>query len=225
MFRKDFIPELDGLRGIAVLMVLWVHLPMDSLGETIEGLRQAVVPGGVGVDLFFVLSGFLITRILLVDREQGRSLRNFLIRRFLRIFPIYYLLLAILAAWMSWEEIVACATYTSNYLFLFKSRTSLLEHTWSLAVEEHFYLLWPPVVVFLRPLVSRRVLLLGVLPLSALTCLAALQFGDWGQDGQVLRQFLGRGSTSRFGSLGLGALLAYHEGFRARRCSWSKHSV
>lgn len=211
MYRKDHIPELDGLRGIAVLLVLWVHLPLDALGEGARQFRGAVLPGNVGVDLFFVLSGFLITRILLVDREAGRSLRHFLARRFLRIFPIYYLLLLVLAPMLQWQELAACASYSSNYLFLVKDQVSLLEHTWSLAIEEHFYLLWPPLAVFLTPKSSRRALLLGIFPLVIVSTLLVLGLGDWTQDGPVLAELLAHGSTTRFGSLGLGALLAYHE--------------
>ena len=211
MFRKDHIPELDGLRGIAVLLVLWVHLPVDALGEGARQFRSAVLPGNVGVDLFFVLSGFLITRILLVDRAAGRPLRHFMARRFLRIFPIYYLLLLLLAPWLQWQELVACASYSSNYAFLMKDQVSLLEHTWSLAIEEHFYLLWPPLAVFLTPQASRRALLLGVFPLVLVTALGVLLLGDWLQNGPQLAELLAHGSSTRFGSLGLGALLAYHE--------------
>lgn len=211
MYRKDHIPELDGLRGVAVLLVLWVHLPLDAFGEGARQFRSAVLPGNVGVDLFFVLSGFLITRILLVDREAGRPLRHFLARRFLRIFPIYYLLLLLLAPWLQWQELAACASYSSNYAFLVKDQVSLLEHTWSLAIEEHFYLLWPPLAVFLTPQASRRALLLGLFPMVLASALAVLLLGDWMQDGPMLAELLAHGSSTRFGSLGLGALLAYHE--------------
>ena len=95
-FRKDHIPELDGLRGIAVLMVLWVHLQIGAFGPAVARLRTLLLPGDFGVDLFFVLSGFLITRILLVDRSVGVPVRYFVMRRFLRIFPIYYLTIALL---------------------------------------------------------------------------------------------------------------------------------
>lgn len=211
LFRKDHIPELDGLRGIAVLLVLWVHLPLGALGEGAAAFRAAFVPGNVGVDLFFVLSGFLITRILLVDRESKVPLRYFLIRRFLRIFPIYYL--TILLAWprLDGPEILAAATYTSNYAFILIEGSCALEHTWSLAVEEHFYLLWPPVVAFLSPVVSRRVLLLGVMPVAVLSCALALLLADFDAHEEALTQFFRRSSNVRFFSLGLGALMAYHE--------------
>lgn len=215
-YRKDLVPELDGLRAIAVLLVLWVHLPVDALGLRAEAIRSALLPGNVGVDLFFVLSGFLITRILLVDREAGVPLRHFLVRRFLRIFPIYYLSIAVLAPALDWQEIVACASYTSNFAFLFKGTTSPLEHTWSLAVEEHFYLLWPPVVAFLAPTTSRRVLQLGVLPLALAGGLCVLAFADWASRGDFWHEFLLRSSTVRCFSLGLGACAAYHEGWLRR---------
>ena len=210
-FRKDYVPELDGLRGIAVLLVLWVHLPALALGTPIADFRAALLPGNVGVDLFFVLSGFLITRILLVDRERGVPLRYFLARRFLRIFPIYYLTIAVLMPRLDPVEELACATYTSNYVFLFREPTSALEHTWSLAVEEHFYLLWPPLVAFLSPRTSRRVILLAVLPLGVLSCGWALFMGDWQTHATALKEFCQRASNVRFFSLGLGALVAFHE--------------
>lgn len=216
-FRKDHVPELDGLRGIAVLLVLWVHVPTGPLGESIDGIRRAILPGNLGVDLFFVLSGFLITRILLVDRERGVPLRHFLARRFLRIFPIYYLTILLLLPRLSAPEVVACATYTSNYAFMFKSTTSPLEHAWSLAVEEHFYLLWPPVVWFLAPARSRRVLLLGVLPLALLTGVGSLFLRPLVEAEGMFADHALRASTVRFFSLGLGALIAYHEAWlRAR---------
>jgi peptidoglycan/LPS O-acetylase OafA/YrhL len=217
-FRKDHIPELDGLRGIAVLLVLWVHVPLGPLGETVDGLRRALLPGNVGVDLFFVLSGFLITRILLVDRERGVPLRYFLARRFLRIFPIYYLAILLLLPRLSAAEVAACATYTSNYAFVFMWSTSALEHTWSLAVEEHFYLLWPPLVAFLAPRRSRRILLLTVAPLALATVTVALLVPALAGDEDRFTEFVLRTSTVRFFSLGLGALIAYHESWlRARR--------
>lgn len=183
-----------------------------------QSISTAVLPGNVGVDLFFVLSGFLITRILLVDREAGVPLRNFLLRRFLRIFPIYYLAIGVMLPSLSAKEAVACATYTSNFAFLVKDAISPLEHTWSLAVEEHFYLLWPPVVAFLTPRASRRVLFGVVLPLGLLSGGAVLLFADWKNNGAFWLEFMTRSSTVRCFSLGLGAAFAFHESLlRGRR--------
>ncbi len=210
-FRKDFIPELDGLRAFAVLLVLWVHLPAGALGETLYEARRYMQPGYLGVDLFFVLSGFLITRILLVDRERGVPLRFFLARRFLRIFPIYYLtIFAIqLIAPQPTAEFFACLFYYANYAFAFIPDYSRLEHFWSLAVEEHYYMLWPPLATFLSLRASRRVLF-GFFAISLGTGLFLALRPETFPDAAPY-QLVMRGSTTRFGSLALGSLIAYHE--------------
>ncbi len=84
------LPTLDGLRGIAVLLVLWCHVPLMVPGypEWLHLAYWLIGPGGLGVEIFFVLSGFLITRILLHERQHGAPVRWFLLRRLLRIFPI-----------------------------------------------------------------------------------------------------------------------------------------
>jgi peptidoglycan/LPS O-acetylase OafA/YrhL len=175
MADRRHIPALDGLRGIAVLLVLWAHVPTGSLGTTLETAKLFVKPGYLGVDVFFVLSGFLITRILLADREAGVPLSWFWARRFLRIFPIYYLLLAVLWFVERGPEWPWCAGYVSNFYFIFHgdhaSESSSLRHTWSLAIEEHYYLVWPLVVYALR---GRRKLALGAIPLLALALASAL---------------------------------------------------
>ena len=211
MYKKDHIPELDGIRAIAVLLIMWIHLPVSFLGEGSVELRKLLLPGNLGMDLFFVLSGFLITRILLVDREAPHALRDFLTRRFLRIFPTYYLLLAVLVPTMMWEEVVACATYTTNYAFLFMHGSSYMSHAWSLAVEEQFYLIWSPLVILLTTRMSRNLIVYAAFPGAALTCLAAIVWGDWGAHGHALRELLLHGTTTRILALGSGALLAYHE--------------
>ena len=210
-FRKDHVPELDGLRGIAVLLVIWVHLPVGALGETVKAIRAVVLPGDFGVDLFFVLSGFLITRILLVDCGNKVPLRFFVMRRFLRIFPIYYLAILILLPHMNWQQVLTCATYTSNFGFMAMDEHGPLAHSWSLAIEEHYYLLWPPIVAFLSPRASRRVILFGVFPLAIGSLLWAYSGPAWGERTQAMKEFVFRSSTIRFASLGLGGLLAYGE--------------
>ncbi|MGD9903171.1 MAG: acyltransferase family protein [Vicinamibacterales bacterium] len=140
-----YSPQLDGLRAAAVAAVAWSHwLPAWQFG----------VPLGAGVHLFFVLSGFLITRILLDLRaapDRGAAIGRFYARRALRLFPAFYLVLgvAVLAdvplarATWPWH-----AAYGSN-LFIAAEREwqGHLSHFWSLAVEEQFYLLWPWLVV------------------------------------------------------------------------------
>jgi peptidoglycan/LPS O-acetylase OafA/YrhL len=134
---------LDGLRGLAVLLVLLFHS------------RAPIAYGGyIGVDLFFVLSGFLITSILLVEfKESGRvNVWRFYARRFMRLSPALLLMLCgyLLAAPLMWPErtgqlldVVLAGAYLADYAVAFWGLPDLLGHTWSLAVEEHFYLLWP----------------------------------------------------------------------------------
>ena len=218
--RRDHILEIDGLRAIAVLLVLWIHLPNGIFGESLQALRQTLVAGNFGVDLFFVLSGFLITRILLVEREKGVPVRYFMTRRFLRIFPIYYLTIFALWPLMSRFQVASALTYTTNFAHLFTPYRSPMEHAWSLSVEEHFYLLWPPAVAYLRPIASRRLLLFGVLPVALTSLTWAVFFGPWKAEALAMEEFVLRSSPVRFLSLGVGACMAFHEGaLRASRKS------
>jgi len=147
------IATLDGLRGIAVTLVLLLHF----------GYLNG---GWIGVQLFFVLSGFLITKVLVADRAAplGAYLRRFYWRRTLRIFPLYYGYLALLAvAYAAWElparfpdNAMALFTYTYNFTRASDWQPSpFFTHFWSLAVEEQFYLVWPLLVHSL----SRRALI------------------------------------------------------------------
>jgi peptidoglycan/LPS O-acetylase OafA/YrhL len=171
--NRAFYPALDGLRAIAFFMVLLQHYLSLPWGWT-------------GVNVFFVLSGFLITGILFDSRDDPHRARNFYVRRTLRIFPLYYgIFLALLLttplfhwhwtwAWLAWP------LYLGNLLFFLSRQTSVMAspqnmaagahlegtlfprtalffgHFWSLCVEEQFYLLWPWVVFWIR---SRRALL------------------------------------------------------------------
>jgi peptidoglycan/LPS O-acetylase OafA/YrhL len=138
------VPALDGLRGVAILLVLISHFP-DSPFE---------FAGSVGVTLFFVLSGFLITRLLAdeLDQTGAVSLRRFYARRARRLFPALALMLAglpVLFDWTlahTWERSWPTVLYLANVVRLWGYDLVPLTHTWSLAVEEHFYVLWPIVV-------------------------------------------------------------------------------
>lgn len=140
-------PYLDGIRFIAIFLVLLEHFAV------FVGPRLSA--GYYGVDLFFVLSGFLITGILLrSDGSFGERYRTFLGRRILRIFPIYYLLIfsLYLAGNVAVREyLLSCLSYTVNYNVISAKPTSLpIVHLWSLSVEEQFYLIWPLLVLTLR---------------------------------------------------------------------------
>jgi len=155
---RRFMPELDPLRGIAVLGVLFFHGFRAEYGELpFTGVRKLLIratqPGVLGVNLFFVLSGFLITGILLDSRNRPDYYRRFYTRRALRILPAYYSLLILLALLhqASAAFLGLSFVYLSNMTSLFG--VSMDYHPlWSLAVEEHYYIVWPSVVRKLRPL-------------------------------------------------------------------------
>jgi peptidoglycan/LPS O-acetylase OafA/YrhL len=147
-------PELDGLRGIAILVVLAAHTGMPGFADG---------GGGAGVTLFFVLSGFLITSLLLGEKaKNGRvDLRAFYIRRALRLFPalaatlvvVAFLAIAGLMPQSAREGVyyrivlagVVC--YVANWVGVAGPALGMLGHTWSLAVEEQFYILWPTLLL------------------------------------------------------------------------------
>jgi len=145
------IPELDGLRGLAILLVIVCHTQWTR-SSTVD---QILLTGRIGVDLFFVLSGFLITRILFAAKEREHAFRNFYARRILRIWPLYFLYLAVVFVGLRW---ILPGWVRPWPFFLFVQNSvyrsyvgPLLQPTWSLAVEEQFYLLWPLVVLKRSP--------------------------------------------------------------------------
>ena len=150
------VPALDGLRGLAILLVLLVHTSIVS-GVSGTSLSMAIFTrvasaGWCGVDLFFVISGYLITGILWDSRDSRHYYRNFYARRTLRIFPLYY-------AFLAWGLLVGplvsgeWPAFTTGWFWLYLSNYYIALHptvvpaafmlTWSLAIEEQFYLVWP----------------------------------------------------------------------------------
>jgi peptidoglycan/LPS O-acetylase OafA/YrhL len=151
-FRLGHRPALDGLRGIAVLMVMAHH-------GYVPGFRG----GSIGVDIFFVLSGFLITSLLLEewDSTEGISFGKFYLRRALRLLPALLLLLFFVEAyalgmlkgprlWEMQRAILSVLFYVSNWFSIARPNgLGPLAHAWSLSIEEQFYLLWPPLLFLL----------------------------------------------------------------------------
>ena len=165
------IPRLDGLRGLAILLVLVHHFspePDTGTSRFTGHVLKLLAEGRSGVDLFFVLSGFLITGILLNTRNDAGYFKNFYMRRTLRIFPLYYgviLFVIFLPSllWPSWTAQIwpASGKCSTAWLWLYGTNIACYlqlpvwpPHFWSLAVEEHFYLVWPLLVW----LCSRRVM-------------------------------------------------------------------
>jgi len=201
------IPSLDGLRAISIVMVLFGHLagtrgfPVTAVAGNLLGL------GELGVHVFFVISGYLITRLLIDELDQhGRiSLRHFYFRRTMRIFPPYYAYLGVVfllsvagVLQLAPHDLVHGLTYTSNY---YPGRSWFLGHTWSLSVEEQFYLLWPAIIV----LAGRR----RAVVFAALTVLLVpiIRLGSW-----ELMRWSGDGIGHRFetvaDAIAIGCLLA-----------------
>jgi peptidoglycan/LPS O-acetylase OafA/YrhL len=142
------IPSLDGLRAISILFVVLGHL-WGTRGYPL-GLKFVSGYSYFGVHIFFVISGFLITKLLLSEHQKTGeiSLKKFYARRALRIFPAAYVFIltaiVVFHRSMTWINIGAALTYMSNFDM---TRPWVLGHLWSLAVEEQFYLLWPAVLL------------------------------------------------------------------------------
>ena len=207
--RLGYMVQLDSLRAVAVFSVMIEHFVPKKY------LLGAVLPWGVlGVKFFFVLSGFLITGILLrcrylveLKKQDAKfTLRQFYIRRFLRIVPIYYLTIAVTAL-VNIEPVRKTLfwnlTYTSNIYFTLKGEwQGSISHFWSLAVEEQFYLFWPLLVLF----IPQKHLLKTIVFTIALGLLSRLICSEFGLNIVVLQTM----TFNSLDSLGMGALLAFY---------------
>ncbi len=206
------LPALDGLRGLALLGVLLFH-------------ANGALPGGyLGVDLFFVLSGYLITSLLLAEQREtgGIALSAFWVRRARRLFPALLSLMPVVAIYGRYfarteelktvrEQALAALLYVANWQAIFEQKSywqlfaapSPLEHTWSLSIEEQFYVVWPLLVMVLLRRFGRRTLLGVSLVLSALSMAAMVRFFD---PQNTTRVYLG--TDTRMAGILLGAALA-----------------
>ncbi len=166
---QDYLPTLDGWRAVAIVMVLFAHVRLP--GNALQGVAGY---GAVGVHLFFAISGFLITNRLLQEFDTaGRIiLRSFYIRRAFRILPAaltYLLTLCVVGFVCGWipltvGQILSSAFFFRNYWVEPAAQSWYTGHYWSLSVEEHFYLLWPGLLVALQPRRARLVVpLLAIL--------------------------------------------------------------
>ena len=206
------LPALDGLRGLAILMVFGYHLALfggwDAPTAVDRALAGLLLHGWIGVDLFFVLSGFLITGILLDTRGRPGWLKRFYLRRILRIVPPYYAALAVqfvvLAALgqLDRAHLGWTASWLTNHFVAREGWDALatsMHHYWSLAVEEQYYLLWPALAALLPRAALRwtaALLLLGASVARVILAQRGMEVGAY-----VLL-------PARMDGLAVGALLA-----------------
>lgn len=216
------INSLDGLRGWAAILVLWAHFPLVDGGlifKYLHDFSKAISAGYIGVDIFFALSGFLITRILLKEKDKGElSFKLFYVKRSLRIFPLYYLVILLVGVTISWKDLGWVATYLSNYYFAYNDVMNAMRHTWSLCVEEHYYFFWPIIIKYLSR--DRAYFVIKfVFPSIALVC--AIYYLSFVPNGGEL---VFRATNVRILTLALGSLLAFKEN-EIRNISLAKTEV
>jgi peptidoglycan/LPS O-acetylase OafA/YrhL len=187
------VAGLDGLRGIAVLLVVGLHY--GSLWKGREGAGW--LPGGfVGVDVFFVLSGFLITSLLLSEKATAGkvNLKNFYARRGLRLLPALYVVLIAHAVFSigigdetlksELKQVLSVVAYVSNFAQVYFDKSMIhsgIGNTWSLAIEEQFYLVWPALLLYgvLRFAKTRQSVLALVLGGAVLSAVIRLVVWNW----------------------------------------------
>jgi len=222
VMERDRITELDGFRGAAVLAIVVLHYVIHHLqsvpGSLFAYTQKYLMFLWIGVDAFFVLSGFLIAGILIDQREAKNYFRVFYLRRSLRIFPLYYFLIVCwvvvtvtLASvpgmrWLLQPDVSywSYLVYGQNFMMAALASTgpNFVAATWSLAVEEHFYLVLPMVVRWIRPAILPRVLVFGVV-LAPILRLVFSYLGPAWNEAQILLL------PSRCDSLLLGAFVAW----------------
>jgi len=221
--QTRYFGSLDGLRCLSILAVVWHHTATPLL-PAIPLLGR----GYLGVELFFAISGFLITTLLLRERRQNGaiSLGNFYLRRTFRIFPLYYtvLLVYVLLVWRMergsvaghafFHNLPSYLTYTSNWFVDLTDGRVIFYFAWSLAAEEQFYLLWPTVERFLRG--WRPVaIMIGVIALSH--AVGAGMLGRWLDAEGLLHHVIARAPLPICLGVLLAHLLDHPQGYAASR--------
>ena len=180
------VPALDGIRGIAVLQVFVAHFhwivstdPYFNAVTPWHWLNKTLEPGFLGVDIFFVLSGFLITSLLLKDRQRNQSgmFRRFYMRRALRLLPALYAILIasfFVALWekfpmdIQWRTTWHALLYLNNWNVVWNPNAAQndLGHLWSLGIEEQFYIIWPAILIGLVALKIPNKVIMGLIAIS-----------------------------------------------------------
>lgn len=211
MPATDRLIALDALRAVAILLVLGRHVAWPMKNIILDAWQRG---GWVGVDLFFVLSGFLVSGLLFREQQQGKiQWLRFYVRRGFKIYPAFWCLILFTVVYLlAYRAPILPSKLFGELFFVQNYFGHLYGHTWSLAVEEHFYLLLPPLLIVIPPRnIPRLVLMFAVALLAARCCLT--QFGEM----RCLTP-----THLRLDSLFFGVLLSYyyhyHPSFR-RLCS------
>jgi peptidoglycan/LPS O-acetylase OafA/YrhL len=219
------IPQLDSMRAIACLLVLVAHL------DSIDGFPKLPAEAGpVGVAIFFALSGFLITRGLI---RGPIDLTVFYMKRATRILPAYFLLLAALSLVWFGRELFWCATFTFNFLYISGARDYFhvpqintpappVGHLWSICVEEHYYWLWPLVLVFFSRKIASLMLAAIVFATPVLAWWVVHSLDARGMHPNVFAGIVSRITVTQLTAVSLGSLIALHETALLRPVSWFK---
>ena len=210
--QNIMLKTLDGLRGYAAILVLIAHIPLVSntvLGELIYNSLKFLRVGYISVDMFFVLSGFLITRNLIKQRsfKSTISFKKFYVNRILRLFPVY--LLVVLLSWLfiDTRHLIDSLLYFTNFTFSFDHTAHPLRHTWSLSIEEHFYLLWPVLIYFFGNKKNLRfIIYITLIIISSSLLFFFISFQE-----DVIIKLIQKSSSTRILSLVGGGTLAFFE--------------
>lgn len=213
---SGFVPQLDGFRALAILLVLMNHMVDLRTPWPVSNICRL---GWIGVDAFFVLSGFLITKILLGSKPGFRPISLFVLRRTLRTWPLYFLVLAVAFLVLHGDPSGQATNWISHVFFLQNYAPWFVTHslgpTWSLCIEEHFYFVWP-LLVFLVP----RRWLYWALPVAFLT-MPAIRY--WGLHHAFTTKQLNTETQFHLDGLLAGSFIALgasRYGLRNRKALW-----
>lgn len=196
----NYVKGFDSLRAISIILVIAAHMGLFAIlpeSAFIKTRVWMVISGTTGVQIFFTLSGFLITSILLTEKiKTGKiNFRNFYARRFLRLLPplvVFYIVIGILMQQHLIESTTTGFMYSVFYVYNFVPKlynTPELGLTWSLALEEQFYLIWPFVLRYIQKFRSVLILITGVIALCVLAVLMFKKF-EWANDYNTERWFI-----------------------------------
>lgn len=205
------IKSFDCLRGYGALVILFAHLPRLGDSDFAYYFHSSFYQFSIGyiwLDVFFVMSGYLITSIILKEKGKGVfSFGRFYLNRALRIFPIYYLTIILVALFITSDNIWYSVFYLSNYYFATHIYVHPLNHSWSLSVEEHFYLLWP---LLLTAFDNKRCkfILSVIVPFITLSSVIIIPLF---LPHDKAYQLIILGTTTRWFSISLGSYLAFHK--------------